>query len=99
MGRAIRVICLVFWILPALAQTTVSGPHVNVSLVSEFASLQPGKPAWVGLRFQLEKGWHVYWANPGDSGEPPKVEWQLPPGFKAGDLQFPFPHQIGRAHV
>ena len=80
--------------LPVCAQSTVSGPHVTVSLVSEFASLHPGYSAWVGLHFQLEKRWHVYWINPGDSGEPPKVEWQLPPGFKAGDLQFPFPHRL-----
>lgn len=80
--------------LPAWAQSTLSAPHVKVSLIAENTSLQPGKTAWVGLRFQLEKGWHVYWKNPGDSGEPPKVDWQLPAGFKAGALQFPIPHRL-----
>ncbi len=80
--------------MPVLAQTSLTAPHVTVSLVTENASLQFGKAAWVGVRFQLEKGWHVYWMNPGDSGEPPKVDWALPAGFKAGELQFPFPHRL-----
>lgn len=80
--------------MPLYAQQTITAPHVKLSLVSELDSLRPGQTAWVGLRFELEKGWHVYWKNPGDSGEPPKVDWQLPTGFKAGDLQFPAPHRL-----
>jgi len=76
------------------AQQTITAPHVKLSLVSELDSLRPGQTAWVGLRFELEKGWHVYWKNPGDSGEPPKVDWQLPSGFKAGELLFPAPHRL-----
>ena len=28
--------------------------------------------------------------NPGDSGEPVRVEWTLPSGFTAGDIACPF---------
>jgi DsbC/DsbD-like thiol-disulfide interchange protein len=76
------------------AQNSIDASHVKVSLVSENQSLQRGKPAWIGLHFQLEKGWHVYWKNPGDSGEPPRVEWKLPDGFTAGELQFPIPQRL-----
>ena len=48
----------------------------------------------VGLRFRPQPGWHIYASNPGDSGLPPTVEWQLPPGFTASPLRFPFPHKI-----
>lgn len=68
--------------------------HAHLSLISEHGSATSGDSRWVGLRFQLDPGWHIYWSNPGDSGEPPKVVWQLPSGFKAGDLQFPTPHRI-----
>lgn len=68
--------------------------HAHLSLISEHGSATSGDSQWVGLRFQLDPGWHIYWSNPGDSGEPPKVVWQLPSGFKAGDLQFPTPHRI-----
>jgi thiol:disulfide interchange protein DsbD len=49
---------------------------------------------WVGLYFQLEPGWHIYWTNPGDSGEPPRVKWNLPAGFLAGPLLWPIPRRI-----
>jgi len=48
----------------------------------------------VGLRFQLEKGWHIYWVNPGDSGEPPRVEWHLPAGLTAGTIEWPTPQRF-----
>jgi Uncharacterized protein predicted to be involved in C-type cytochrome biogenesis len=38
--------------------------------------------------------WHTYWKNPGDSGLPTKVQWVLPAGWKAGELQWPFPQPL-----
>jgi thiol:disulfide interchange protein DsbD len=69
-------------------------PHGTVDLIAEETSVQPARPLWVGLHFQLEKGWHIYWTNPGDSGEPPRVKWDLPPGFQAGSLHWPTPRRI-----
>ena len=79
----------------ALVFAQASRPqHAHLSLISEQqASITPGSH-WIGVRFQLDPGWHIYWTNPGDSGEPPKLAWQLPTGFQAGDLQFPIPHRI-----
>jgi len=68
--------------------------HAKLSLVSEKASLVPGDSQWIGLRFQLEPGWHIYWTNPGDSGEPPKISWHLPNGIQATEFQFPAPQRI-----
>lgn len=68
--------------------------HARLSLISERTALTPGSSQWIGLRFDLEPGWHIYWTNPGDSGEPPKVTWNLPNGIQAGDLQFPAPQRI-----
>jgi thiol:disulfide interchange protein DsbD len=69
-------------------------PHGTVELIAEQTSVQPARPFWVGLHFQLEKGWHIYWTNPGDSGEPPRVKWNLPAGFQAGSLLWPIPRRI-----
>ena len=66
--------------------------HAHISLIA--TPLDSSASQWIGLRFQLDPGWHIYWTNPGDSGEPPKVTWHLPSGFQAGDLQFPAPHRI-----
>lgn len=46
---------------------------------------------FVGLRFTIVPGWHLYWKNPGESGLPTKVAWELPPGFVAESLQWPRP--------
>jgi thiol:disulfide interchange protein DsbD len=67
---------------------------IHVALVSEQDSMAPGQEFWVGVRFQLEKGWHVYWINPGDSGEPPHIQWRLPAGFQAGESRWPHPERL-----
>jgi DsbC/DsbD-like thiol-disulfide interchange protein len=79
---------------PAARAQTHAPPHVGVGLVSDAAAVQPGKTLWVGLQFQLPDGWHIYWTNPGDSGEPPKIQWNLPQGFHAGDFLWPYPSRI-----
>ena len=92
-------------LLFALALTTgaaaqsFTASHAKVSLISENNSLQPGKTALVGVLFDLEKGWHIYWVNPGDSGEPPKMQWQLPAGFLAQQVRWPTPVRLGAGKV
>lgn len=49
-----------------------------------------------GLHFQLEKDWHIYWQNPGDSGAAPKINvgggslerifWPSPKRIPFGDV-------------
>jgi thiol:disulfide interchange protein DsbD len=72
----------------------VKAPHVEVSLVADVASITPGRDVAIGPRFELERGWHVYWQNPGDSGEAPRLVWSLPPGFSATELGWPAPTRI-----
>jgi thiol:disulfide interchange protein/DsbC/DsbD-like thiol-disulfide interchange protein len=69
-------------------------PRVSVTLLSEVASVEPGSSFWVGLRQRITPGWHTYWTNPGDSGEPPTVDWALPTGWQAGPLVFPQPERV-----
>ncbi|MEW6272791.1 MAG: thioredoxin family protein [Thermodesulfobacteriota bacterium] len=72
----------------------VAAEHVTVELVPDVTHVRPGESFVVGLRFALEKDWHVYWANPGDSGLAPTLRWQLPEGTSAGELQWPYPQRI-----
>lgn len=73
--------------------------HLRLELISEQATAPPGQPLWVGLLFRIEPGWHIYWQNPGDSGEPPKVEWELPQGFSAGSIRWPQPIRLGSGSI
>jgi len=78
----------------AASQGRPAGPKVRAELVSEVESLAPGESFWVGLRERIAPGWHTYWNNPGDSGEPTALEWALPRGFAAGALVWPHPDRV-----
>ncbi|MFB2833204.1 protein-disulfide reductase DsbD family protein [Floridanema evergladense] len=79
----------------ALAATNpVKTNNVQAQLISENKAIQPGKPFWVALQMKIRPGWHTYWQNPGDSGSIPKINWQLPSGFKAGKIVWPHPERL-----
>ncbi len=64
---------------------------VKASLISDASSIAPGQKFRVGILYRIEPGWHIYWRHSGDSGIPTKIEWRLPEGFKAEELQWPIP--------
>jgi len=72
----------------------VRATHLIVELVTETTSIAPNHDFLAALHFVLDPGWHIYWINAGDAGEPPRVDWQLPAGITAGDLQFPAPARL-----
>jgi len=74
-------------------------PHGTLELIAENQWIAAGRNLCFGLRFQLEKGWHIYWVNPGDSGEPPRVKWQLPAGLTAGAMEWPTPRRFEASSI
>lgn len=87
----LAVIILVCW-----SATLRAGEpsHVQVSLIPEVRTIAPGAPFWVAVRLKMDPRWHTYWINPGDSGAPTEIKWNLPPGFEAGPIQWPHPERI-----
>src|SRR6266852_1795335 len=67
---------------------------VKADLVAETASVAPAATLWVDLHLAIKPGWHVYWRNPGDSGLPTTIEWNLPSGFSAGAISWPVPERF-----
>jgi DsbC/DsbD-like thiol-disulfide interchange protein len=78
---------------PASIQPT-QAQHARVELLSRKSSLTPGAGQQLGVHFVLEPGWHIYWINPGDSGQPPVFKWQLPEGFSIGEIRWPRPERM-----
>ncbi len=76
---------------PLRAQDPWAKSHLTPTLVADTTTIVPGKPFTVGVLMKMDPGWHTYWRFPGDSGGAPKIEWQLPEGFKAGEIQWPLP--------
>lgn len=68
--------------------------QVQAELVAEPASIRPGERFFAALRLVHDPHWHTYWRNPGDSGLATRVDWQLPDGWAAGELQWPTPKRL-----
>ncbi len=69
-------------------------PKVKLSLISQTATVHPGQAVRLAIRQKIAPGWHTYWINPGDAGEPMVVEWTLPEGVRAGAIEWPLPEAI-----
>lgn len=67
---------------------------VEVTLVSEVTSVQPGRPFYVGLHLHHGDGYHSYWKFPGIVGVPTAIQWKLPPDFVAGEIEWPEPQPV-----
>ncbi|MFD0669362.1 protein-disulfide reductase DsbD family protein [Ramlibacter sp. MAHUQ-53] len=87
------------WAGPAaaqgLARSEVTTERVRAELVAHAPEgVAPGKPLWLGLRIAHQPEWHTYWKNPGDSGLATSLQWTLPPGLAAGEIDWPTPKKI-----
>ncbi len=79
--------------IPAAAAPVDTG-HLEAELVVQERGAVPGGTVYVALRQTIDKGWHTYWRNPGDSGEPTTIKWTLPAGWQAGDIVWPTPARM-----
>ncbi|MBI1384304.1 MAG: thiol:disulfide interchange protein [Rhizobiales bacterium] len=78
----------------AAADADAPPRRVAIDLVADGTEVAPGRPFWLAVRQRIDPGWHTYWSNPGDSGEPTRLEWSLPEGFSASDIHWPLPHAV-----
>jgi thiol:disulfide interchange protein DsbD len=97
-GRYYPVLVTTLVGLLAATRLAIANPpkntHADVELVANGTHIAPGGSVQLGVKFKLEPQWHIYWKNPGDSGQAPKVLWTLPPGFAVSDLVWPTPKRI-----
>lgn len=77
----------------ALAQPVNTG-HLTAELVSASQGVAPGQTVQIALTQKIQKGWHTYWRNAGDSGEATSIVWTLPPGWSASGFTWPTPHRL-----
>ena len=78
----------------------VTTGQVRAELVAQAPEgVAPGRPLQLGLLLTHKPDWHTYWKNPGDSGLPTQLEWQLPAGLDAGAIAWPVPKKIPIGHL
>jgi thiol:disulfide interchange protein len=78
---------------PAGAASVNTG-HIEAELVAQQLSVAPGGAVQLALRLNIRPGWHTYWRNPGDSGQPAALNWTLPDGWRAGEITWPTPQRL-----
>ena len=89
-----KILFLIF-LFPSLFanQIFIDTGHANVSLVKNSYDLK-AEGSYIGIKFELDKNWHTYWKNPGDSGGPLEIVWELPNQFKLDKINWPKPELI-----
>jgi thiol:disulfide interchange protein DsbD len=79
----------------AAPASVITTPQVRAELVAHAPDgVVAGKPLTLGLKIEHQPHWHTYWKNPGDSGLPTTLQWTLPAGVSAGDIQWPTPGRL-----
>lgn len=72
----------------------VETDNLRAQLIAGSDTVHPGAQVDLALVFEIRPNWHTYWKNPGDSGEPPRLSWQLPEGVSLGPMQWTYPSLI-----
>ena len=70
---------------------------VGAGILADVSAVRPGASFEVGVLFDIEPHWHIYWKHPGDSGLPTSVEFALPRGFTVTDVKWPVPAGLSGA--
>ena len=81
-------------LLPALCASAGEARFpdpVRARLLADVTAVEAGRGFTLGVLLEQDPGWHTYWAWAGDAGLATRVDWQAPPGFEVGPLQWPGP--------
>ena len=65
-------------------------PQVTARLLVESEAISTDVPFRIGVLFEMQPGWHIYWRNPGDSALPTRISWQVDDATLSA-LQWPAP--------
>jgi len=91
-ARVLAVFLLAMLVSLETASANVPDSEIITSdLIIEHATVAPGEESTIALDMKLEEGWHTYWKNAGDSGQPIQLDWQSPSGVSMGAIRWPAP--------
>jgi thiol:disulfide interchange protein DsbD len=68
--------------------------RVVAQMVTSHDQVEPGQDFYVALVATMDPEWHIYWKNPGDSGEPVDIYWGDAPTTDVGEIIWPLPDTI-----
>ncbi len=98
----ILAFCLALPIVPSFARAAevIVSDHVRISWLAPeaFAADPAAQNATLGIYFEPDPEWHVYWRNPGDSGAAPRFSFNAA-NATPGEILWPYPARLPVAHL
>lgn len=88
---------LKFWLAQVLVLLAIALPlhaaNTTVRFVLDAQQARAGDTVMAAFEMEMAPQWHTYWVNPGASGAPTRIQWELPEGVTAGAIQWPVPEK------
>lgn len=84
------------WVLVWLwagASGLLAAPKTKATLLLAAETAKPGDTVLAGVRLEMPAGYHTYWRYGGEAGMPTTIDWTLPKGITAGEIQWPVPEK------
>ena len=93
--KLVSFICLIVLCFAAPSYALdEEGPFTNVTITPASNKVEAGQNLMMAITIDLAEHWHVYWANPGDSGIPVEVQWEIAQGIEVKAIKWPIPDKI-----
>jgi len=94
-SKRLMVLAIMMMALAAAeARAQLQPQPVQATLIADVDRLTGGESFRLGVLFDIAPQWHIYWQNPGDSGVPTMIQFDLPAGFTHSPLHWPAPRQF-----
>ena len=90
--KNIFLACSLFISILAASNPVETG-HAKASLITNLQDSQQ-ESFYIGVRLEMQEGWHTYWENPGDSGSPFDATWEVAQGVIVENVEWPTPITI-----
>ena len=90
--KNIFLACSLFLSILAASNPVETG-HAKASLITNLQDSQQ-ESFYIGVRLEMQEGWHTYWENPGDSGSPFDATWEVAQGVIVENVEWPTPITI-----
>ena len=88
------ILISLFFSLHTQATLSINDSHSKLNFYPESNEINANSENILTIEISMDKGWHTYWINPGDSGDPAEFEWELPEGFQMNGPIWPSPDKI-----
>jgi len=89
-----RLLALWFAVIVGWAVQAAPNPATRATLVLSATAAKPGATIMAAIRLEMSPGWHTYWKNSGASGIATSIQWELPTGISAGEINWPVPEKF-----